>query len=90
MEQPYIGFACHGELKILFCDRVPIFVHHHDTQEIANCGEEEAVEIVFHTSADLGREGVEGDLADNDEENTKRDIAKRPSVFERVEDEGDL
>ena len=45
---------------------------------------------MFDLRANLGGEGVESDLADADEKYAECDVAERPSVFEGVEDEGDL
>jgi len=42
------------------------------------------------TLAYFGGEGVECDLSDPDEEDSKGDVAERPSVFECVEDKSDL
>lgn len=45
---------------------------------------------MFYARADFGGEGVKSDLSDHDEKDTKGNVAEWPSVFESVEDEGDL
>lgn len=45
---------------------------------------------MFYARADFGGEGVESDLSDHDEKDSKGDVAEGPSIFEGVEDEGDL
>jgi hypothetical protein len=90
MQQPHIRLTRNRKLQILLCNRVPILVHHHHSKEITNGGEEEAVEVVFDLGTYFGGEGVESDLSDADEEDTECNVAEGPSVFEGVEDEGDL
>lgn len=90
MQQPHIRLTRDRKLQILLCDRVPILVDHHHSQEITNGGEEEAVEVVFDLGAYFGGEGVEGNLSDDDEEDADCNVTEGPSVFEGVEDEGDL
>jgi len=45
---------------------------------------------MLYALADFGREGVESDLSDYDEKDSKGDVTERPSVFEGVEDKSDL
>jgi hypothetical protein len=57
-------------------------VNHHNAQQIANCREEQAVKIMADSDTDLRAESVEKDLTSHKKEDTKRNIAERPSVLQ--------
>lgn len=78
------------ELQILPCDRVPVLVHHHHRQQVADRGEEQPVEIVLRGFADRAAEEVEDHLPDDEEEDAEGDVPQRPAVLQRVRDEDDL
>lgn len=79
-----------AKLQIFLRDRIPVLVHHHDGEQIADRGEEQAVEIVLRAFADLVADDVENHLADDEEEDAEGDIAQRPAVLEGVRHEDDL
>lgn len=56
-------------------------VDHHDSEEIANGCEKEPVKIMLYTFADLRREDIDNDLADDKEEDAKGDMAEWPAVL---------
>jgi len=65
-------------------------VNHHDGEQIADGREEETVQVVLHLVADGVGEGVEDDLADNQETGCQGNIAQWPAVLQRVENEDKL
>ena len=73
-----------------YCDTVPVLVDHHDTEEHAEREEEEAVDVVLDGVADSNREREEDDLRDGEERGAEHDVADRPAVLERAEDEHEL
>lgn len=78
------------ELQILPCDRVPVLVHHHHRQQVADRGEEQSVEVVLRGFADRAAEEVEDHLPDDEEEDAEGDVPQGPAVLQRVRDEDDL
>lgn len=65
-------------------------VDHHDGQQIANRGKEQAVQVVAHGNANLGAESIENDLAGDEEEDAKGNITQRPPVLQRSDNKQDL
>ena len=65
-------------------------VDHHDGEEVADGGEEQAVQVVLDAVADGVAEDVQDDLADDEEEDAEDDVAERPAVLECAHDEDDL
>lgn len=65
-------------------------VDHHDGQQVADCGKEQAVQVVAHGNANLGAESIENDLAGDKEEDAKSNVAQRPPVLQRPDDKQDL
>lgn len=65
-------------------------VDHHDGQQIANRGKEQAVQVVAHGNANLGAKSIENDLAGNKEEDAKGNVTQRPPVLQRSDDKQDL
>lgn len=90
LDLPVVHPDAHRELQVLLGDRVPVLVHHHHRQQVARRGEEEAVEVVRDALADARAEGVEEDLAGDEEEDAEGDVAQRPAVLEGAGDEDDL
>ena len=65
-------------------------VDHHDCEQVANSGEEEAIDVVLYLVADGVAEDVEDDLTNDEEEDAKRDITEWPAVFEGSNNQNDL
>lgn len=59
-------------------------VHHHDSQEVAERGEEKTVHVMLHAIADGVTKCVEEHLTTDEDHETKRDVAERPAVLEGV------
>lgn len=83
-----------GEEKVeaeeTYSNRVPVLVHHHDTEEDAELREEEPINIVLDCVA-YGRAECEEDDHTNDPKGgAKDDIADGPAVLQRAEDENEL
>ena len=79
-----------AKLQIFLGDRIPVLVHHHDGQQVADGGEKQAVEIVLRALADRVADHVQNHLPDDEEEDPERDVAQGPAVLERVHHEDDL
>ena len=90
LDLPVVHARADRELEVLPRDRVPVLVHHHDGQQVARRGEEEAVHVVRHGVADGRAERVEDDLADDEEEDAEADVAQRPAVLQRARHQQDL
>lgn len=69
---------------------ISYLVDHHDGQQIADCREEEAIEVVADPFTDSIAEDIQNHLSNNEEENTKGNITQRPTVFERPNNQQDL
>ncbi|KAH6603697.1 hypothetical protein Trco_008472 [Trichoderma cornu-damae] len=67
-----------------------ISYHHHDSQQVAHGGKEQAVQIVAHGDANLGAESIENDLPGDEEEDAKGDVAQGPPVLQRPNHKQDL
>ena len=65
-------------------------VDHHDSQEIAGCRNEQSVNIVACGLANSRAQRVQNNLANNEEDDGKGDIAQRPSVLQCAHNEDDL
>lgn len=65
-------------------------VDHHDGQEIARRRDEQSIEVMAHSRADPRAEGIQNDLSNNKEENTKGNVTKWPTVLQRAGDQQDL
>ncbi|OLL26019.1 hypothetical protein NEOLI_000193 [Neolecta irregularis DAH-3] len=102
LDLPDVGLHADAELEILLCDRVPELrvsratrrgrhlVDHHDGEQVCDGDEEQAVEVVVCAGADGGRQRVQRDLAEREEEDAERDVEERPAVAQRCEHEVDL
>ena len=80
----------HAELQIFLRDRVPVFIHHHDCQQITDRREEQPVQIVLRRLADLVAEDIEDHLPDDEEEDPEEYMQQRPAILQRVGHEDDL
>lgn len=78
------------ELEVLFGDAVPVLVDHHDREKHADGEEEEAIDVVLDGVADSYAEGEEDDLSNSKEGGAEDDVANRPAVIERAQDEDEL
>lgn len=87
---PYRSFTSDREFEVLLRDRIPVLVHHHDAKEHAKREEEDSVNVVFHSIANRCREGKEHYLSNDEEGSTKNNIADRPTVLERPENQNKL
>lgn len=65
-------------------------VNHHDCEKIADGRKEEAIKIVLDIVADGVAEDVEDNLANNEEEDAKANVAQWPAVLECANNEDDL
>ena len=65
-------------------------VDHHDCEEVAHSGKYKAVHIVGNTLTYCLAEGVDENLANNEEEDAKGNVTQRPSVLESSHNEQDL
>lgn len=74
----------------LRCLDVSYLVDHHDGQQIAYRGKEQAVQVVAHGNANLGAESIEDDLAGNKKEDAKGNVAQRPPILQRPDHKQDL
>lgn len=90
LDLPVVHSRAHRELQVFLSDGIPILVHHHDGQKIARCRKEQSIHIVTDRIANRPAEGIENDLANDEEEDAKRDIAQGPPVLKRPSDENDL
>ena len=90
LDLPDVGLGPDRELEVLFGDRVPELVHHHDGEEHAERVEERPVEVVRHGVADRVAKRKQQDLADDPERGPKDDVADGPAVVQRAEDEQQL
>ena len=77
------------EVEILAIEATYL-VYHHDGQQVANRGEEEAIQVMACTFTDLVAKDVKNDLANGEEEDPKRDIPQRPSILKRIRNKNDL
>ena len=76
--------------KPAYGNAVPIFVHHHDTQEHTQGEEEEAIEIVLDSVTYRHAKGKEKDLRNRVKGDAENDVTKRPSVIQGPEDKYEL
>ena len=90
LDFPVALLGADAELEVFFRYAVPVFIHHHDGQQVADRPEEEAVEVMLDVFADRVAEDVQDDLADDEEEDAEGEVAQRPAVLQRVGDEQDL
>lgn len=65
-------------------------VDHHHAQEITDRGHEQSVQIVLGAIADRVAQHVQGYLAADEEEDTKRNVPERPAVLQGVDYEDNL
>lgn len=61
---------------------IPIFVHHHDGEQHAQCEEEDSVNVVRDGVADLDAESEEKNTADNVKRHAENDISNNPSIVQ--------
>lgn len=87
---PVIHPGADRELEVLLGDRVPVLVHHHDGEQVARGSEEETVEVVRDALADGRAEGVENNLAGDEEEDAEANVSQGPAVLQRARDQEDL
>lgn len=69
---------------------VSYLVHHHHSQEVADCSKEKSIQVVLHAVADCITEDVKDHLANNEEEYSKGYISKWPPVLQSIGDKDDL
>ena len=74
----------------MYRDTVPVFVDHHHAKEHAEREKEEAVDIVLDRVAYIDGKREQNDLCNREECGAEDDVANRPSVFQRTEDENEL
>ena len=79
-----------GKFEIFAGNGVPVLVDHHDSQQVADGGEEKAVHVVLHRVADAIAEDVENNLANDKEEDAEDDVAHRPAVLEGTQNKQNL
>lgn len=65
-------------------------VHHHDSQEVQESREEEAIHVVLHVRANGLGQGVKQDLANNEGENTEADVPQRPALLQGAHNQKSL
>ena len=65
-------------------------VDHHDGQEVADGGKDQAIHVVRDALADRLAKGVDDDLAHDKEEDAKGNVAEGPSLLEGSDDEKNL
>lgn len=65
-------------------------VNHHDSQQIAHSRKEQAVKVVANACTQLAADGVQDNLADDEEEDTEADVAEWPAVLQSAGDQQDL
>jgi hypothetical protein len=79
---PNSHFAADTEFEIFLGDTVPVFVHHHNTQQDAKLEEEETIDIVFDCITDHVAESKQDHLANGKESGAEKDVADGPSIIE--------
>lgn len=70
--------------------RKAYLVDHHHSQQVADSSKEQAIEVVVNRLTDPRAEGVENDLADDEEHRGGSEIPQRPAVLQSVHHEDDL
>lgn len=69
---------------------VPILVHHHDSEEHAQCEEENTINVVRDGVTNGDAESQENDASDNVEANTEENVSNNPTVIECPDYEDEL
>ena len=87
-ESQHVGMELVG--KIVRFIGHPYLVDHHNGKEIADCREEETVKVMLCIVANAVAKDVEDHLANDEEENTKGNVAERPSILKGVCHQDDL
>lgn len=65
-------------------------VNHHDCEQVADSGKQQSVHVVLHTLTDAVGKDIENDLADDKEEDAKKNVSKRPPLLQSSHDQQDL
>lgn len=87
---PIVLTLADRKLEVLPCDGIPVLVDHHDSKQIAECGEEEAVHVVLHALTHGVAETIENNLTDDQGDDTKNDMSERPALLQGHGDQEDL
>lgn len=90
LDLPIPLLRAHTELQIFPRNRVPVFIHHHHSQQVTDRGKEQPVQIVLRRLAYWPAEDVEDHLPDDEEEDAEGDVPQRPAVLQRIRHEDDL
>lgn len=90
LDFPNSRLAANTEFEVLFGDRVPVLVDHHDTEKHAESEKEETVNVVLDSIANCHAEGEEDNLCDSEERGTKEDITNWPPVVECADHKDEL
>jgi hypothetical protein len=65
-------------------------VDHHHGKQVAESCEEQTIQIVLHVVANGVAERVQQDLSDDEDQQTKQDVSKRPAIIQCVGDKQQL
>lgn len=69
---------------------IPVLINHHDTQKHTKSEEENAVNVMFDSVADVDGKCEQEDLGDGEENGAKDDITEWPSVIQGAEYKNEL
>ncbi|RDW88593.1 hypothetical protein BP6252_00625 [Coleophoma cylindrospora] len=86
LDLPVILLGPDGELEVLAGDGVPILV----SRQVADGSEEQPIQVMAHSRADVVAEHIQDHLSNDQEEDPKRNIPQGPAILQRVGHEDDL